>query len=312
MNNPKVSIFLISYNQKNYIRDAVNSCLNQDYENIEIAISDDGSTDGTQDILRELYEKNPGKIKLKLHEKNQGILRNSNYALSMCSGDLIAFLGGDDVLYPTKISTQVREFELNERLVFCYHPCHILKNGNIDQTIGDKRKDLVENFYGMISNFGAQVIPGPAPMVAAHAVPKNGFDSRIKTACDWLFFVEVCAKGDLIRVPKILAQYRKHDSNIGVNISRYADDFLKTLDIIQEKYKEDEIAISSVSKGRKRFILGILYNYLSGDKNIDFDKYLNIYEREGGDFVFFIRLMKNIPWISSFLIFAKKHIKNVI
>jgi len=61
-NLPLVSIHLISYNQVAYIRAALDSILNQDYPNIEIIASDDGSTDGTDEIILEVAREHPGKI----------------------------------------------------------------------------------------------------------------------------------------------------------------------------------------------------------------------------------------------------------
>lgn len=307
---PPVSIFMISYNQASFIEEAVLSCINQDYSNIEITISDDGSTDGTAEILAKLKNKHPEKINLILNPVNQGIVKNSNIALANCSGELVAFMGGDDVIYPTKISTQVQAFLTNPELVFCYHPCHIMQGGVITDTAGDQNKDLVRNFYEMISNYGAQ-IPGPVPMVAKRALPIDGFNEKISTACDWLLFIEICSKGQIVRLDDILSIYRKHANNIGQKIFSYADNFLETLEIVQDKYGQDPEVIKACDKGRKRFLLGIIYNaILVGDK-VALKKYVQIYRQSGGRMPTLIHLVGRTPFSGWLFTTIKSFLKKI-
>lgn len=60
--NPKVSIILISYNEADYLKTAIESVLQQDYENIELIIGDDGSSDGSIEIMKEYFDRYPDKI----------------------------------------------------------------------------------------------------------------------------------------------------------------------------------------------------------------------------------------------------------
>ena len=98
--SPLVSVAVITYNQKSYLRDCVESILAQDYPNIEIVVADDCSTDGTQDMLHEYKKNHPGMFVLKFVEKNQGITPNSNLAYFSCTGRYIAWIGGDDLMLP--------------------------------------------------------------------------------------------------------------------------------------------------------------------------------------------------------------------
>ncbi len=95
---PLVSIAIITYNQKEYLRECIESCLAQDYPNFEIVVADDCSTDGTQDMLREYQAKYPGKFVLRLAEKNQGVTKNCNMAWKACKGYWIKSIAGDDKL----------------------------------------------------------------------------------------------------------------------------------------------------------------------------------------------------------------------
>ncbi len=277
---PKVSIMVIVYNQVEVISETIMSCINQDYENYEIVISDDGSTDGTVDVLKSLALSS-NRIKLILNRVNQGIVANSNIALSNCSGEFIAFMGGDDILYREKIRLQAEALISDQGAVICYHPCDVMENGVITHVVGHRRKDLVKTFYDFIAKYGAD-IPGPSPMLRKNAIPSEGFDTRISAACDWLMFIKTCKKGYAIRLKDTLAIYRKHSGNIGKKIFSYADNFLYTLDIVESEYGDDPKVVDSSQKGKKRFLLGIIFNSILSENHEAFKKYTDIYTSLGG------------------------------
>ena len=101
MNEPLISIVLCTYNGERFIREQVDSLLNQTYKNIEIIISDDASTDDTVIILRQ-YRDHPA-IKLFLQTSNTGLGKNFEFALKQARGEFIAFSDQDDVWMPEKI-----------------------------------------------------------------------------------------------------------------------------------------------------------------------------------------------------------------
>jgi glycosyltransferase involved in cell wall biosynthesis len=114
-----VSIFLVSYQQKDYILEALNSALSQDCRSLEIVIADDGSIDGTREII-EARIKNytgPHKIVLLPQEPNLGLVANMNRAMGACSGEVLVMCSGDDILKPNRASIAAREFELNSSLM---------------------------------------------------------------------------------------------------------------------------------------------------------------------------------------------------
>jgi glycosyltransferase involved in cell wall biosynthesis len=109
-----VSIILITYNQEEWVEHAVLSALNQNYENLEIIISDDCSTDKTWSVInkitrRDQYENK--KIILNKNAKNLGITANITHALKSASGDLFVIFAGDDVSTFNRVSTMVDQWE---------------------------------------------------------------------------------------------------------------------------------------------------------------------------------------------------------
>ncbi|MBS7577280.1 MULTISPECIES: glycosyltransferase family 2 protein [unclassified Enterococcus] len=129
---PLVSVIITNYNKKLYIKEAVESVFKQDYENFELIIADDCSTDGSIEILKQLEEKYP-KIKLILNSENLGIAKNWINVCKLAKGKYIARLDGDDYwLDPAKLSKQVALLEAHVDFGQVYTDYDIL---NIDGTI---------------------------------------------------------------------------------------------------------------------------------------------------------------------------------
>ena len=108
MKKPFFSILLISYNQERFIKEAFESCINQTYNNYEIVISDDCSTDSTYSILEKLveeYRNNNGTIHIILNQnnKNLGIGGNFQRAAEISHGQWLAMAAGDDISLPTRL-----------------------------------------------------------------------------------------------------------------------------------------------------------------------------------------------------------------
>lgn len=108
MNNMKLSILVLSYNQEMYIERTIESIAHQvfDGKNTEIVVADDCSEDNTQSIILKMSKKYHF-VKPIFNKKNLGVVENYFNAISHCSGELFMVCGGDDYFLPEKISTQL-------------------------------------------------------------------------------------------------------------------------------------------------------------------------------------------------------------
>ena len=113
INIPLVSILIPSYNHGRYLRECLKSILDQDYENFELIIVDDGSSDNSLEILNE-YEAINAKIRV-FSQKNQGVASALNKALNHAKGKYCCFMASDDTLIQGKIKTQVEFLETNPK-----------------------------------------------------------------------------------------------------------------------------------------------------------------------------------------------------
>ncbi|MWJ28490.1 glycosyltransferase [Halomonas sp. ZH2S] len=239
---PLVSIAIITYNQKEFLRECIESCLAQDYPNIEIVVADDGSTDGTHEMLNGYVEKYPGKFVLRLSEENQGITKNSNTAHFACSGKFFAWIGGDDLMLPSKIAKQVDYMENNPDCTICYHDLDVFDNetGNSLYKFSNKNKPR-EGRVAVAVKYG--VFNGAcSTMVRANKAPVKGYNELLPVASDWCYWVDSLSSGGEIRyIPEILARYRRHQKNVTVlkkDIGQNSLDHLNTCNHIIANYPE--------------------------------------------------------------------------
>lgn len=124
VNSVLVSVIMITYNHSKYIRQAINGVTMQKTNfKFELIVGDDLSTDGTQDIIRELAQKKPDIIKPILRDKNMGAVLNFNDLLSRSKGKYIAICDGDDFWTSEyKLQKQVDFLESNTEYMICCHP----------------------------------------------------------------------------------------------------------------------------------------------------------------------------------------------
>lgn len=106
---PLVSVICLCYNQRDWVEAAVNSVLRQTYPNIELVIADDGSTDGSQDAIKQMHSRYPD-IKIFLSDINHGNCAAFNAAFRETRGAFVVDLAADDVMHPERIEKQVNKF----------------------------------------------------------------------------------------------------------------------------------------------------------------------------------------------------------
>lgn len=261
--NPKVSVMIITYNQAHFIRETLDSVLSQDYDNLEIVVADDASTDGTQNILKEYAAKYPDKFVLVLNERNLGITGNSNAAFFACKGELIAILGGDDLFLPGKITAQVKEFVQDSAVVLCYHPVEIFQSST-NKTMYITNQNPREDTNSVEEIIVRGGIPGASSiMIRRSACPPDGFDSRLPTVSDWLFPIEVALEGKVKKADAIYGRYRKHGQGASDRTLELLDESLYALDLAVQKHPEHPELVEFCRKGKARYIAGEAFRQLA-------------------------------------------------
>lgn len=127
--NALVSIITPSYNSALFIEETMESVLGQTYENWEMIIIDDCSTDKSLEIIQK-YSSQDNRIKFFINKENLGVARSRNNAIEVSKGDYIAFLDSDDCWYPTKLEKQILLMQRNNVLL-SYSAYNIMNESSV-------------------------------------------------------------------------------------------------------------------------------------------------------------------------------------
>jgi glycosyltransferase involved in cell wall biosynthesis len=239
---PKVSVIVPIYNQLPFIRETVESVLGQDYANVELVLSDDGSTDGTQDVLREYSARDPERVKVVASEHNTGIAGAFNRALEAHSGEYIAWLGGDDVMLPGKLSRQVAVLKARPDVIGCCHDAEVFDSasgkpyGRFTE-VYNGRRGVREGGVELLLDPGYLMLPSTM-MVRSSAVGDLRFDPRIRVSNDWLFDIALFRQGRIAGLDDVLARYRRHERNVTSQTTDALEDALVVLAVADARYPE--------------------------------------------------------------------------
>jgi glycosyltransferase involved in cell wall biosynthesis len=264
MGNPLVSVMLPTYNQVDFVHEAIVSAAEQDYANLEVVVSDDGSTDGTLDVILECAQKYPDRVLALAKGPHLGITGNCNRNLRACRGKYIAFSAGDDVLLQGKISCQVGWLEADKRRVLCGHNVELFDSDTgetirIRGALGPHREgEGASSFvrYGV-------VLPASSVMVQSSSIPAYGYDERLPIVSDWKFFIDCLASGGHFGcVDGVYGRYRRHDRNTTSDQelfqARTADQF-STLALVEAFYPH---LVSDCRFARARLFLWVAGGWL--------------------------------------------------
>jgi glycosyltransferase involved in cell wall biosynthesis len=175
--HPKVSISVITYNQKDFLIECLDSCLAQNYPNFEIVIADDGSSDGTPEIALDYQRNYPGVIRFVQSSANSGISKNCNSAWRACSGEWIKTIAGDDKLKPDCLTSFVNEVLKDNGACDAYFSRMTTfdKDGNLNEV------DLDLFFYSLSDedrlkySLYKNPLPAPTCFIKKSALEEVGF-----------------------------------------------------------------------------------------------------------------------------------------
>ncbi len=250
----KVDVLLTTYNQKKYIIDAVESILAQKADfSWQLVISDDGSSDGTREILEEYQEKFPKKINLLPREKNQGRFKNLEKLMKTAKADYLALCAGDDYwLDEKKLQKQIDFLEENPDYSICYTRYREEREKYGISVIKPTWKEMFFESKTNIENFLKRWRIASSSMVFRSSSFENFPYEKYKFLEDThlVYYSMLQGKGKILNF--IGTVYRIHDTNV------YASkDEITQMVINQKVFKDLYLAFPEDEVLAKR------YNYLT-------------------------------------------------
>ncbi len=214
-----VSVIIPVYNSAQFLKESIESIINQSYSNIEIICVNDGSTDKSLEILKQYSDKI-----IIISQENHGLASALNLGISKMKGDWFKWFSPDDVMYPYTIQTLVDKAKNNSNTI-------LYSNWEIIDENGKKLREFQESNYNELSNFeyNIRLLDGQLINVNTALIPSSLFEKNSireladHVAMDYDFFLSsalLCdTKFHLISKP--LIKYRIHSNQLShKNISK--------------------------------------------------------------------------------------------
>ncbi|MCJ7933222.1 MAG: glycosyltransferase family 2 protein [Chryseobacterium sp.] len=206
----KFSILIANYNNGKYFRDCYNSLISQTYENWEVIIVDDASTDNSVEIIKSFIGKDP-RFKLYYNTTNQGCGFTKRECMKYAEGEVCAYLDPDDALYPEAMERTVQEF-LNENSIVAAYSQMMLCSEDL---IPDKVFAGTKKFYNDRYFFNC-------PIQFAHFftfkkeiyLKGSGINPMLTSAVDQDLYLKILEHGDVRYIKEPLYLYRLHSNGI--------------------------------------------------------------------------------------------------
>jgi hypothetical protein len=200
--SPRVSVLLTSYNREDYVAAAIESVLAQTMTDFELIVSDDHSSDGTVDIVRD-YASRDSRIRVSVNERNVGDYANRRRAANLAHGRYLKYHDSDDVMYAHCLATMVDLLEREPRAAFAMSglwpggPCPML----LTPRLAYEREFLGSGLFQH----------GPAAaLFRTEAFTALGGFPEVEHSGDYLFWVRACTTAHVLLVPGDLFYYRTH------------------------------------------------------------------------------------------------------
>lgn len=274
---PLVSVIIPIYNSIQYIKECVDSVVDQSYKDLEIILIDDGSSDGSLEFIKNNYSDNK-RVKILTHTNNvnKGVTETRRLGIDNSEGEFLAFLDADDLFEKDKIDLQVKILLENKDVVLVHSRVNFIKDLQEEDFFNDfsiGEKDLI--YTVDLNKFLIQNhICNSTVMVRKKDFYKIKFTSNHAFQYeDWIQWILLSESGKFYYQHKRLANYRYHQTSSTASIVKnyrlafYAD-------------FEKNLILEKVFRGKKnhKLILSILYSSVDNIYDNLFNKKSNLYK----------------------------------
>ncbi|MGK7927409.1 MAG: glycosyltransferase family 2 protein [Spirulina sp.] len=292
---PKISIIIPVYNGEQTIQATLDSILSQSFQDWELIISNDGSTDRTLEIIEAIPDP---RIQI-ISDSNAGLSESRNRGIRIATGEYISFLDADDLWSPDKLEAQLQALENNPEAAVAYSwTDYIDEKGNKVQSglHGSPKGNVLPELF--VCNF---LENGSNLLVRREALDRVGyFDTSLTSAQDWDLYLRLAECYHFVPVSRVQIFYRILSTSFSTNLPRHHSQCLRVLKSTLNRNLESLQPLYHKS-------LANLYKYLTckvfltagSRKNgllaIYFDlQYFRYQEKRSGLKLFLILLLKGI------------------
>lgn len=237
MKIPKVSVIIPTYNRAHFVIEAIESVLNQTFQDFEIIVVDDGSTDNTREALKKFGSK----IRY-TYQENRGVAAARNTGIRAAKGEFIAFLDHDDLWLPDKLSIQMDAFSKNKEVGLVYTDCVAfdkegkLPKGDRIRPSGWVFKQLFRRPFGLLTGV----------VCKKECFNKCGlFNESFFTSDDYDMCLRISTKHKFLFIDQPLFRRRVHSHSLGTVLPMMRLEHKKILEKTYSQFK-DSMKISNL------------------------------------------------------------------
>lgn len=265
LNNPYVSVVIPNFNHAKFLKERIESVLNQSYQNFEIIILDDVSTDNSKDIIMS-YEKNPHISHIVFNQENSGSpFKQWKKGFSLAKGNLVWIAESDDTCDPLLLEKLIEKYLKYKNVSFCFCRSRIInENGKkskiFQKSFGENDFYLGDEFIKKKLIWGNCVVNASAVIFNREkALAINDLYMNFRGVGDWFFWTELAEQGNVAIVDEPLNNYRYYVNNT-TNKNRQNGNEIKEIKAVFDYFKEKgHLGILDEIRLRKKYIWHIKY-----------------------------------------------------
>ena len=234
MENPLVSVIIPNYNHARYLKERIDSVLCQDYQNVQVIILDDHSTDDSLDVIGS-YAGNPKIAHIEVNERNSGnTFLQWEKGIGMAEGEYIWIAESDDTAEPTFLSRLMAQLVQHPDAVLAYSYSNMIGPDSkvLDWSWDNPKLYHHPGVYEGKAYCTSRMVFNNSVYNASMVVWRKRFYTGIDQSykqyrhCgDWLFWFEMCRQGKVIEVPEKLNNFRQHPNKVSNDALRTGADF---------------------------------------------------------------------------------------
>lgn len=244
---PLVTVIIPAHNHELYIEECIHSVLSQTYANIQLIIINDGSTDNTEGVIKNMIaNKNLTRDIEYYSQDNQGVCRTLNRGIKLSKGKYIASIGSDDIWIKDKIEKQVTFLERNNEIGLVFTDTFFIKNkSKLALRHTDYKPDIKKYFLKGIQNVNIHnkllydcFIPAISVMMRKDCLEIVGYYDEDLPSEDYNMWLRFTMHYPIAFIDEALAYQRKHDKNASGKIYK---SFSAIAKIVQKNYLEGSL-----------------------------------------------------------------------
>ncbi len=266
---PKVSVCVVTYNQEKYIRQCLQSLVEQETDFLfEVIVSDDCSTDRTRTIVQDFATKYPGVVKPIFNKNNIGAFKNFLLVHENATGEYIAHMDGDDYALPGKLQQQADFIDEHEDCTVVFHVMKIVDGKSNDFLGCTEKQPILFDVNYLIQN--CNPVAHSSKMYRKSAVITKWSEKPI---IDFYMNVEHAISGKVGFIDTALGVYRWQ---VGVTADKNYDRMEKYNNDVFDRAIELGVVPEVVDEGRRKLNNMLAINYFIDGDDIRFKKYISI------------------------------------